>query len=175
MAIYETSKRSSLVVRMVMLMLGSKEGSASSNNKSNGGFDNWSTATAAAGVGLTVFLFMTASYNKNKSSVTSHNNFKDGNKEQSLALPTNKSNADSNDTVAVIYSFCRSVVQTFLESLASISPNIEDDPLLVQARLRALAKAQKEKEQQNDDLTVVKHSGSCQCNAVTFKVRLFLG
>lgn len=179
MAIYETSKRSTLLVRMAsFLLLGSKQrgGNASNHNdqhsRNGDSFDSW-PATAAVGVGFAVFLYLTGTYSNlskdpNQDERSSH-------AEQELSL-TNSLRFQNGDTVATIFGVCRSIVYNLAESLKALSKGGSEEAFLMQTRLRALENARAgQTVPKPDDMTIVFHSGTCQCNAVRFQVSVTTG
>lgn len=174
MAIYETSVRSSFVFKMAsLLLLGPKHGSGSSNNSIRGSSNNRSEwpASATVGIGLFVLLYLTGKY-VNSNSNTDEDDDSDFHGNSSVYSKQN----DSSGAATAVYTFCRTMVNTFIDSLPSKSLRREDDNALLRARLRALEKAQNTKVRTRrkayEDATLSCHEGSCQCNAVKYRVCL---
>lgn len=164
MAIYDTSKRPPLAVRMSSLLLGSGGSS----------YDSWSS-TASIGIGIAVFLYVTAAYSntanesKRDTSASSADDDENNLNEVSASKSDNK-----DDAITAIYGFCRTLIRTLAESLTTLSKSSDEDATLIQARLKALAKARKTKAIQHyedEHLKTAIHEGSCQCNSVKFQVR----
>ena len=162
------------------LLLGSKQrgGNASNSNdqqsRNGDSFDSW-PATAAVGVGFAVFLYLTGTYSNLSKDPNQDKRSSQAEQELSLTNSLRFHNGDT-DTVATIFGVCRSIVYNLAETLKTLSKGGSEDAFLMQTRLRALENARAgQTVQKPDDMTIVFHTGTCQCNAVKFQVSVTTG